>query len=143
MVADFRKPAKCTVQFINKRPETPPYDLPADRALQARIAAVHARRCAACHQPASVSRLDWVDIRRPRQSRFLAAPLAKAAGGTGACKPGVYQDASDADYRALLDAVDAAVKRLWDRPRRDVRALKPPPELVADPRPARPRKLPR
>jgi hypothetical protein len=117
--------------FLNKRPATKPYDMPNDRELARKIAGVHGKRCAACHKAADVSRLDWIDIRRPGRSLFLATPLVKAAGGTGKCKGAVYKDRADADYKAVLQAVEAAVQRLWARPRRDVKALKRPPHLAA------------
>jgi len=116
--------------FINKRLQVQPYNLVADAQLKQTIDAVHARRCAQCHEPASVSRLDWIDLRDPRQTRFLAAPLAKEAGGTGQCGA-VYANAEDADYAALLAAVRAAANETWARPRRDVATLlKPTGEAV-------------
>ena len=112
--------------FVNKRPAKQPYGLPNDQELIKRITAVHARRCASCHVPAHVSRADWIDIRRPERSVFLAAPLVKAAGGTGKCKA-VYQTQNDRDYQAVLDAVTNAVRKCWQRPRRrDLRTLKAP-----------------
>ena len=111
--------------FINKRPAKPPYDLPADRDLAGKLAAVHAKRCAECHTAADVSRLDWVSLRQPRASLFLAAPLAKEAGGTARCGNAVYKDQTDPDYQALLQAVEAAVRNAWESPRRDLRALAP------------------
>jgi hypothetical protein len=111
--------------FINKRADPPPYDLAADRDLASSIAAVHAKRCASCHQGVDVSRLDWIDIRQPQQSLFLVAPLAKAAGGTGKCKGDVYKDRSDPDCVAVEALVRAAVKKAWALPRRDVRAVVP------------------
>lgn len=111
-------------RFLNKRPAAPPYDMPNDRALAGKIAAIHGKRCSSCHKPADVSRLDWLDIHRPRRSLFLAAPLAGAAGGTGKCGSAVYRDRADPDYQAALQVVQAAVERVWARPRRDVRALR-------------------
>jgi hypothetical protein len=109
--------------FINKRLPTPPYDLAADGELLGAIADVASRRCGACHEAGAVSRLDWVDLRDPRASRFLAGPLSAEAGGRGACGEPVYRDAGDPDYRALLERVEAAVKQAWERPRRDLLAL--------------------
>jgi hypothetical protein len=111
--------------FINKRIQPQPYDLAADRELSAKLAAAHAKRCATCHQGADVSRLDWIDVRRPEASLFLTAPLAKTAGGLGKCKPEVYTDRTDADYAAVEALVKAAVKRAYEQPRRDVRAVVP------------------
>ena len=109
--------------FINKRPERPVYELPADGQLVASIAAIHARRCSGCHPAAEISRSDWIDLRRPEQSLFLTAPLAKEAGGTARCSESVYRDSSDADYQAVLQLVTSAVRRAWDSPRRDLSAL--------------------
>jgi hypothetical protein len=99
-----------------------PYNLAADAALQQAVTQVHTRRCATCHQPADVSRLDWVDIRQPARTLFLVAPLAKDAGGTGKCGA-VYPGTEDADYQVLLQRVSAAVREAWSRPRRDVVTL--------------------
>ena len=118
--------------FVNKRPETPPYSLSDDAALIEKIAAVHEKRCGACHAAKDVTRADWIDIHEPGRSLFLAAPLAKAAGGTGKCSGAVYADPTDADYRAVLGLVEAAVERAWQLPRRDLKAL---PRRAAAPRP--------
>lgn len=109
--------------FINKRVTPPPYVLPTDKELLARITAVHQRRCASCHESAAVSRLSWIDVRDPEQSLFLKAPLAKQAGGTAKCGQTVYADANDADYSAVLQLVKQAVENAWAAPRRDVKAL--------------------
>ena len=111
--------------FINKRLSALPYDLPTDGELARQIAVVHAKRCAGCHQPGEVSRLDWIDLSHPRQSRFLTAPLSKAASGTGKCSQPVYQDQQDPDYQALLQIVDAAAQKAWALPRRDLKGLHP------------------
>lgn len=113
-------------RFVNKRAPTPPYDLPADQTLRKHLADLHQRRCAGCHQPAQVTRLDWIDYRDPARSLFLTAPLAKSAGGTGKCGQAVYPDQADADYRAALALVEAAVAKAWAAPRRDLAALDPP-----------------
>jgi hypothetical protein len=109
--------------FVNKRPEEPAYGLPNDRELFRHIAAVHARRCAACHKPQEVTRPDWIDLKWPERSLLLVAPLAAKAGGTGKCSPSVYQDQNDPDYREVRQLVEAAVQRAWRYPRRDLRAL--------------------
>ena len=112
--------------FINKRQEVPPYDLPNDRDLAADVAAVHAKRCAGCHEAAQVSRLDWIDLDDPARSRFLAAPLPADAGGTGRCGKPVYPDRSDPDYARLLERVVVAANTAWERPRRDLKTLDSP-----------------
>ncbi|MBI4606004.1 MAG: discoidin domain-containing protein, partial [Planctomycetes bacterium] len=106
--------------FIDKRPEKPHYDLAADVACREGIASIHGRRCAACHDPLAVSRPDWIDLVAPERSLFLAAPLAREAGGAARCREAVYRDASDADYREVRAAVEAAVRRAWEAPRRDL-----------------------
>ncbi|MBM4034651.1 MAG: hypothetical protein FJ291_23145 [Planctomycetes bacterium] len=109
--------------FINKRQPQPPYDLAADRELAGKLAAVHAKRCAACHNPAEVSRLDWISLRDPKASLFLSAPLAKEAGGLAKCKQPTYKDSTDPDYQALLSVLNAAVQKAWSFPRRDLKAM--------------------
>lgn len=109
--------------FINTRPANPPYDLSLDKDLSAKLTAIHAKRCAACHQTEDVSGPAWVDIYEPAKSRFLTAPLARDAGGTGACGEAVYGDQADPDYRAVRRLVEDAVQRTWFAPRRDLRAL--------------------
>jgi hypothetical protein len=112
--------------FVDKRPPKAAYDPALDRELAARLEAVHGRRCAPCHRPTEVTRIDWIDLRAPQRSLFLAAPLAREAGGTGRCGKTVYAGPDDPDYRAVLDDVRAAVDRAWDSPRRDVAALERP-----------------
>jgi hypothetical protein len=111
--------------FINKRANPPTYELPRDTELAREIAAVQQRRCGDCHAASDVSRLDWIDVRQPLRSLFLTAPLAAKAGGTGKCQPPVYKDQTDPDYQALVALVQAAVRRAWERPRRDLRAFPP------------------
>jgi mono/diheme cytochrome c family protein len=110
-------------RFVNKRAAASPYNMPQDEELQKGLAAIHQRRCAACHEVADVTRLDWIDIREPQQSLFLAAPLARASGGNGKCRESVYPNPADADYQAALGLVAAAVDRLRAHPRRDVQSL--------------------
>lgn len=109
--------------FINMRPAGPPYDLALDRELPGKISAVHAKRCASCHKPEEVSRPALIDIREPSKSPFLTAPLARDAGGTGACGEVVYGDQTDPDYREARRLVEDAVRKAWAHPRRDLRAL--------------------
>jgi len=110
-------------RFINKRSERPAYDLAADVPLAGAIQAVHARRCAECHKPQTVSRLSLIDLRRPDRSVFLTAPLDKALGGTGKCGKAVYHDRDDADFQAVLALVRRAVEKAWQFPRRDLESL--------------------
>jgi len=104
--------------FINKRSAQPAYDLPADKDRFLWIASVHQRRCGSCHKAADVTRPDWIDLRSPQRTLFLAAPL-----GGGKCK-GAYKEASDADYQAVLKSVLAAAAKAWAAPRRDLAAMR-------------------
>lgn len=106
--------------FVNKRPRQPAYDLAADKALQQRLSALHEKRCGPCHKASEVSRLDWIDIHSPSQSLFLTAPLAKEAGGRARCGRAVYEDQTDADYRAASGLVESAARRARENPRRDL-----------------------
>ena len=119
-------------EFINKRVPVQPYNLAADTDLRGALADVHSRRCAQCHEPAAVTRLDWVNLSDPKASRFLSAPLAASAGGEAKCEGAVYVDASDADYAALLARITEAVQASWKRPRRDVATLPRPSKAMAE-----------
>jgi mono/diheme cytochrome c family protein len=110
-------------RFVNSRPKDKPYDMPADKELQQTVLTIHQKRCAECHAPDAVSRLDWIDLNAPEKSRFLTAPLAGTAGGRERCGKAIYADQNDPDYAALRKAVEEAVKKAWQFPRRDVEAL--------------------
>ena len=110
-------------RFVNSRPKDPPYDMPADKELQNTVLQVHQKRCAACHAPENISRLDWIDLNAPEKSLFLTAPLAHTAGGTEHCGKAVYADRNDADYAALRKVVEDAVEKAWQYPRRDLETL--------------------
>jgi hypothetical protein len=107
-------------RFLNKRPDQPAYNLGSDEELHKKLLTTHQQRCAACHDPAQITRLDWIDLYRPEDSRFLTAPLAANGGGAGTCDQTPYASTEDADYQALLGMVQAAVKQAWQRPRRDL-----------------------
>ena len=110
-------------RFVNSRPEHPPYDMPADKELQQTVLSIHQKRCSECHAPDVVSRLDWIDLKEPAKSLFLTAPLAATAGGTERCGRAIYADQNDPDYRTLQKAVEDAVRKALQYPRRDVEAL--------------------
>jgi mono/diheme cytochrome c family protein len=109
--------------FVNKRAAKPAYDIAGDRPLADQIKAVHARRCADCHKPGEVSRVDWIDLRDPARTLFLRVPLRDATGSSRGCASPVYRDANDPDYRALVELVSKAVSNAWENPRRDLQAL--------------------
>jgi mono/diheme cytochrome c family protein len=91
--------------------------MPADKELQKTVLHAHQQRCAECHVPETVSRLDWIDLKEPAKSRFLVAPLS------GACGKTIYADQNDPDYEILRKAVEDAVMKALQYPRRDVEAL--------------------
>lgn len=110
-------------RFVNKRAESEVYNLAGDHELRQSILEVHARRCSECHEPESVTRLDWIDLYAPGQSLFLSAPLATEAGGLGRCGSSVYTSMQDPDYAGLASRVNEAVARAWQYPRRDMKSL--------------------
>ncbi|MCX6898798.1 MAG: discoidin domain-containing protein [Verrucomicrobia bacterium] len=110
-------------RFVNKRAAKPAYDLAGDSTLLKSLTELHARRCAACHETKTVTRLDWINLRSPSQSLFLTAPLAKEAGGRGKCRQPVYASQTDAGYRAARALVETAVIKAWAEPRRDLASL--------------------
>jgi hypothetical protein len=115
-------------QFINKRHDPQPYDLPSDERLAAELGAIHDRRCQRCHDSADVTQLHWIDLWDPARSLMLTAPLATAVGGTQKCSQAVYRDRSDRDYCRVLGLVQSAVQKAWAFPRRDLAALLPEPQ---------------
>jgi mono/diheme cytochrome c family protein len=110
-------------RFVNKRSGEEVYTIAVDHTLLQEIRQVHERRCAACHEPDAISRLDWINLQRPEQSLFLTAPLAQSAGGNQRCGTGVYADREDPDYAALNVLVQNAAARAWRHPRRDMQSL--------------------
>jgi mono/diheme cytochrome c family protein len=110
--------------FLDKRAANPPYEPAADHESLGAIAAIHARRCSGCHEPAVVTRGDWVDLEAPERSRFLAAPLARDSGGEERCGGVVYSSTGDEDYRAVRAVVEAMARKAWEFPRRDLAALR-------------------
>ncbi len=88
---------------------------------------VFEKRCAGCHgrddgrQDTSWLSLNW---REPRNSRMLAAPLARSAGGWGRCGQNVFATTADADYRLLLRTLEALGQQLDAHPREDLLSLR-------------------
>lgn len=105
-------------QFVNKRQPEPAYSLPNDQNLLSEIHAVHSRRCGQCHVADEVTRADWIDLRAPEKSLFLAAPLGNRCGKA-------YPDPTDDDYQTVLKLIRQAVEKAWRLPRRDLAAIKP------------------
>jgi hypothetical protein len=96
---------------------------PAD--LDKMLADVAARRCASCHADGKIPRRFWTRVVNPHMNNFLLAPLAKDAGGSGACGQAVFPSAADADYQAILRTFDAVLDNLRTRPRTDMAGAVP------------------
>jgi mono/diheme cytochrome c family protein len=120
-----------------------------------------ARRCGACHAggrrlPKNLSDerglspgdVDWNDpavrpsrhavfnLSHPEKSLILLAPLAKAAGGEGACREiladgklgqpvVIFPDAQDPDYQKILTMLQAGEKKLAETKRFDMPGFRP------------------
>jgi len=117
-------------------------DLWADPWYTRQFAPVYQRRCGGCHtkslahnvppvdghRPAPAHR--WINLSQPALSRALLAPLAKDAGGLDLCRPKgkktppVFAANTDADYAALLAAVQAGRDAMLARPRVDMPGAK-------------------
>jgi hypothetical protein len=97
--------------------------------LDATLKEVAARRCTSCHGEVegvhSFPNSFYVRIDHPGRNRFLRAPLAKTAGGSGACGEAIFTSTDDPDYRALLDLFNPVQELLARRPRLDMEAIVP------------------
>ena len=69
-----------------------------------------------------MTRADWIDLRQPERSLFLAAAVAGNTGDRKCLKP-PYADVQDEDYRTVLKLVNDAVNKARANPRRDLGAL--------------------
>ncbi|HQL75781.1 MAG: Protein TolB [Planctomycetes bacterium ADurb.Bin126] len=99
------------------------------QALDKTLADVAKRRCEGCHAGGNLPRPVWTRITNPRLNSFLTAPLAKDAGGSGACGQAVFKDVSDADYQAILKTFEPVAQMLADNPRMDMPGAKPSPAI--------------
>ncbi len=114
--------------FIRKRPEgAAGYSVAEDTSLWQQVRAIHARRCVSCHGDADLTRPEWLDLRAPERSLFIAAPLGVATTSGRKCSPAPYRDRTDPDCAAVLALVTEAAQRAWAEPRRDLRCLAPTP----------------
>jgi hypothetical protein len=89
------------------------------------LAEVATRRCAGCHQGGKVPRPFWTRITNPQMNAFLLAPLAKSAGGSGACGKEIFASQEDPDYQTLLRTFDPVIQLLQQRPRMDMAGAEP------------------
>ena len=126
------------------------------------------RRCASCHHGAirlpvklcdegglSFWRPDWNDhalswsrhlvfnLTRPEKSTILLGPLAKSAGGYGACRKifpdgkrgepvEIFKDTSDPDYLVILTMLQAGQRKLNEIKRFDMPGFQPRPEYIRE-----------
>jgi len=97
--------------------------LPAD--LEKTLADVAKRRCSECHDGGKIPRQFWTRIVNPQMNSFLLAPLAKEAGGVGACGKPVFASPGDPDYLAILRTFDPVLVALRQRPRTDMAGARP------------------
>ena len=89
------------------------------------LAEVAQRRCAECHDEGRIPRQVWTRITNPHLNEFLLAPMARGAGGSGACGRPVFASTADPDYQAILATFDPVLAELSVRPRMDMAGAQP------------------
>jgi hypothetical protein len=94
-------------------------------ALDSTLADVAKRRCQECHTGGKIPRQVWTRLGNPELNSFLLAPLAKEAGGTGACGKAVFASMADPDYQAILHTFEPVLAGLHVRPRTDMAGARP------------------
>jgi hypothetical protein len=98
-------------------------------ALKSVFADVAKRRCISCHKGmndvfrAPGGESFFVRLDRPERNAFMAAPMAREAGGTERCGKAVFANADDPDYRKLLESFESSRRMLDERPRMDMHLL--------------------
>ena len=90
------------------------------------------RRCAACHRKVPLDPQLLYNLSRPAKSMLLLAPLAKTAGGLGLCKPPVFANTADPDYRGILAGIQAASRKLNQIRRFDMPGFRPRPGYIRE-----------
>ncbi len=65
------------------------------------------------------------NLTRPEKSLLIRAPLAVQQGGLGICRPTVFTDTNDGDYRAILAAIAEAAARHRAAGRYDMPGFRP------------------
>jgi hypothetical protein len=80
---------------------------------------VAAKRCASCHKQ-GVPRRFYTRITNVEANAFLAAPLAKAAGGSERCGKPIFESKDDPDYQAIRKLFDPIEQMIKDAPREDM-----------------------
>jgi hypothetical protein len=92
-------------------------------AVRQSVQDVFARRCQTCHGAGDGTRDTWwlsLNCHDVGQSRAVAAPLARTAGGWQQCDQIVFADTTDPDYQKLLGALSGLAEQLAARPRADL-----------------------
>lgn len=93
-------------------------------SFDATLVDVAGRRCQSCHKDVknvhSFPKSFYLRIDHPERNLFLRAPLAKGAGGTGACGKEVFATTEDPDYQKLLRLFAPLSESLKQRPRMDM-----------------------
>ncbi len=84
---------------------------------------VAARRCVSCHDTGGIPREFFTRISKPELNNFLLAPLADDAGGTAQCATVVFEDVTDPDYLAILEAFEPVAALMASSPREDMVSL--------------------
>ena len=82
--------------------------------------------------------LHLYNLTHPANSWLLMAPLAKRAGGNGACRESatsaeakpVFADTNDPDYRVLLTTIETAARKLDEIKRYDMPGFRPHPAYL-------------
>jgi len=93
---------------------------------------VRKKRCAECHK--TIPRKFYTRITKVEDNNFLLAPLAKAAGGTQACKKVIFKTKDDPDYKAILHTFETTTKLMKAKPRLDFPGAKYVPHAQACPK---------
>jgi len=83
------------------------------------LADVAKSRCASCHAE-GIPRSFYVRITSPQWNGFLAAPLAKSAGGSEKCGRAVFQTTDDPDYQRILATFEPIAELLKNTARMDM-----------------------
>ena len=90
------------------------------------------RRCAACHRQPPLAPELLYNLSRSENSMLLLAPLAKEHGGFDLCKPTVFANAADPDYRGMLANIQAASRKLNEIKRFDMPGFRPHPGYIRE-----------
>lgn len=87
--------------------------------LDAVLEEVAARRCAGCHE-SGVPRRIYTRVTNVEANPFLAAPLARSAGGVEKCGKAVFPSKDDPDYQAILKTFEPVSALIRSNPREDM-----------------------